>query len=99
MVERKSKDIEDSVLQKSDIETIIKVNSKAIELQGEVSDQYEEVISSLSEIKNKQEDIDDRIIEINKEIKDIGKTQFKILLLISSGIISVIIQVISLLKK
>lgn len=98
MVERK-KDSEDGALQKSDIETIIKVNSKAIELQGEVSDQYEEIVSSLSDIKDKQEEIDEKLVEINKEIKDIGKTQFKILLLISSGIISVIVQIISLLKK
>lgn len=98
MVERRNKD-DDSALQRSDIETIIKVNSRAIELQGEVSDQYEEIISSLSDVKDTQERIQEDNDEIKKEIKDISKAQFKIQILLTSGIVSVIIQIFTLLKK
>lgn len=93
-------------LDKSDIDTIIKVNNKAIELQTEVSDQYEELISNFSDnlsSTEKSQDIQTKILdeikEIKKEVVDINKLQFRILLLLSTGMISLIIQVITLLVK
>lgn len=95
-MEKRSKD---EFLQKSDVETIIEVNKKAIELQTETSDQYEEMIDHAHEMKKLQEKNSEDIAEIKKEVKDINKTQFKILLLLSSGIISLIVQIAVLLKK
>lgn len=84
-MEKKNKEYDPAILQKSDLDTIIKVNNKAIELQTEVSTQYEEIASQLEKLSNKQEEI--------------SKDQFKIIVLLSSGILSLIIQVIILLKK
>lgn len=94
----KNKDIK-NVLQKSDLDTIIEVNNKAIELQTETSEQYEEMISLTTTLSNNQEKIDDKIKNIETEIKDINKTLLKIMLIVGTGIISLIAQLISLLFR
>lgn len=96
-MEKKNK--EDAILQKSDLDTIIKVNNRAIELQTEISEQYEEIISYMGKVSEKQEKLIEDIKEIKKEIYEINKSQFKLILLLSSGIVSLIIQVLVLLKK
>lgn len=105
-MEKKNKnDFDSDALQKSDLNTIIEVNNKAIELQTEVSDQYEEIISSvktntetLDSFILQQNVINENIKEINREIKEINKLQFKIMILISTGIVSLIVQIASLIK-
>jgi hypothetical protein len=94
-VERKNND----TLQKSDLETIIKVNNKSIELHTEISEQYETIIEATETIVkavNESQCNKSDIQEIKAEIKEINKTQFKIWILLTSGIASLIIQIISL---
>lgn len=93
-------------LQMSDIDTIIKVNNKAIELQTETSEQYEEILAAISEInikveniKIKQDNLEDYTFEIKKLLTELEKAQFKLYVLLSSGIVSLIIQFAMLLKK
>lgn len=86
-------------LQKSDIETIIQVNNKAIELQNEISDQYEDILSTMTRISMRQDNIERDIVEIRKESKEIAKTQFKVLVILSSGIVSLIFQIFNMFKK
>lgn len=89
----------DNILEKSDIETIIKVNNKAIELQTEISDQFEDVISLVKKTNDEINRVSDDVKDIKKEITDLNKLQFRILLLLSSGVISLLVQIIILLKK
>jgi len=86
-------------LQRADIDTIIQVNNKAIELQTEISDQYEEIISTVESMSHTNHKILDEVREMNKEIKEINKLQFKIMLALGSGFVSLIIQVLYMLKK
>lgn len=89
----------ENILEKSDLETIIKVNNKAIELQTETNEQYEEVISKLNIEAEKTKNVKEDITEIKKDIKEISKTQWKILVLLGAGIANLIFQVISMFKK
>jgi division protein CdvB (Snf7/Vps24/ESCRT-III family) len=93
-------------LQKSDFDTILQVNQKAIELQTETSEQYETIIDSnhdatraLEKLEDRLDKVFDEINMIKKDINEINKLQFKVLLLISSGVVSLLIQIIILLKK
>lgn len=95
-----------SLLEKSDLYTIIQVNNKAIEIQSEITSQYEEVIESLETVSDSNNKIVDKIAEIKldhkdikADIKEINKTQFKILVLLSAGVLNLIVQIISMLKK
>ncbi len=72
-------------LNKKDLEIILEVNRKAIEIETEVADQNEEIISLLNYNKEK----------IDKMEKDI----FKIQVLFITGILGLIIQLIQLFKK
>src|SRR5215469_14981299 len=93
-------------LRKEDLELVLKVNEKAIEVQTEISDQFEEIINYgednngllkeiLAENKRFKEDLD----KLHKDMKEMKDTQFKIYLLLATGIVSLIIQVISILHK
>lgn len=66
----------DNYIDKDDLDTIIEVNRKAVELHTEVADQNEEILKKLDKIEN---------------------MQLKIYVLLVSGVISLIIQVIQLL--
>lgn len=100
---RRSKD---GTFNKSDMETIIKVNNRAIELQNETSEQYEEIISLEEQNASKIEKLEDEVSDlkkmtekVEKGIEEISKTEFKILILLTSGIVSLIMQIVSLLVK
>lgn len=67
-------------ISKNDVTQIIEVNKKAIELQSEVSSQNEEVLENLE--------------EISKDIKEIKDDFFKIKVLLTSGIITLILTII-----
>ena len=90
-MDKKDRDI----LQRGDIDTIIEVNNKAIELHSEISDQYEEIISAQNKLMISQGKIDDDIRSIKKDMDELNKNQFKIILLLSTGIISLIIQLVA----
>ena len=120
MVERRN----NSDLQRSDLDTIIEVNNKAIELHTEVADAYETIIEKIDEstthqgkilneieafderletqqnkIEERVDEIKDEVKYIKEEIKEINKSQFRIQVLLVSGVLSVIAQIISLFLK
>lgn len=93
-------------INKKDFEIILQVNKKAVELETAVAEQNEDIINLLSDCKKQQEDIiekqdeilekQDKIISQNEEIlKDI----FKLQILFATGLISLIVQVISIFVK
>jgi hypothetical protein len=86
-------------LKKQDLELIIEVNKKAIEIESEVVEQNEEIISSLSEIQSKQEE---QTIKINKLVDQAEITSrdiFRMQVLFVTGLISIIVQIISIFFK
>lgn len=83
---------DDDNLSKSDFDTILEVNRKTIEVQLEVSDQNEKIIEGLD--ANQKADAD-----IIKRIDDLDKKMFKIEVLLASGLISLIIQLIQIFTK
>lgn len=88
-----------NIIDKSDLETILKVNNKAIEIQSEISEQYETIVEDADSIKKKIETIGERMVEMKSEIKEINKSQFKILVLLSAGVLNLIVQILAFIKK
>ncbi len=69
-------------VKKKDLELILEVNKKAIEIQTEVAEQNEEIIEALTDIKKAQEDT-------NRDL-------FKIQVLFVTGLLSLVIQIIQM---
>jgi hypothetical protein len=86
-------------LNKRDLEIILEVNRKAIEVETEVAEQNEEIISLLTSNKNKQEDMDEKLDKLIKQSDEMNKDIFKIQVLFVTGFISLIIQVIQMFMK
>lgn len=86
-------------INKSDIDTIISVNKKAVELQTEVSDQYENILEEAKKTAIDIALIKNDMIDLKSDMKFVSKSHFELKVLIGSGIVSLIIQLILLFKK
>jgi len=91
---------------KRDLQIILEVNRKAIEIETTVADQNEEIIDLLGANKDKQERLEeklDKVIENNGKIIDkgeaISKDLFKIQVLFITGILALIGQIIEIFLK
>jgi len=60
-------------ISKNDIETILKVNKEAIELQTQVSSQYEEIIEEISELTDVNKKLKEATEKIKEEVSDLKK--------------------------
>ena len=97
-------------LDKDDIDLLLEVNKKAIELQTEISNQYEEIIDAIEEMddetsQNKvnleklidtNKDFEIGLEKLSKDVKEIKDSMFKTGVLVSAGIVSIIIQIIEI---
>jgi len=86
-------------VKKQDLELILEVNKKTVEIQSEVAEQNEEIIDSLDEIKRVQAEQDKKITKISEEIDKTNKDLFKIQVLFVTGLLSLVIQVIRIFVK
>ncbi|MCZ2224557.1 MAG: hypothetical protein LC122_13110 [Chitinophagales bacterium] len=104
-------------MEKKDWEKILEVNNKAIQLQTEVSGQYEDIISGLEENEEKINNLDknientsskfdyfikshdDKIKIVSDDVKKIKEDLFILKVLLSSGLLSLIIQIVEMFKK
>jgi hypothetical protein len=86
-------------INKKDLEIILEVNKKAIEIETEMVDQNEEIINLLTENKDNQELVDEKLDKIIKQCEDINKDLFKIQVLFLTGLLSLVVQVISIFFK
>lgn len=93
-------------INKKDLELILEVNKKAIEVETEVAEQNEEIIDLLNSTKSSQEkisdqmsDIEDTIDEIKENTEKIHKDIFKIQVLFVTGLLSLIVQIIQMFMK
>lgn len=95
-----------------DIEIILEVNKKAVEIETDVAEQNEEIIKLLTEIKNDEEIItllteikndQEKIIEQNEEISDKAEEQsrdlFKIQVLFVTGLLALVAQIVQIFLK
>ena len=86
-------------LNKKDLDLILEVNKKAIEIETAVADQNEEVLSLLSKIKEKQDKSDEKIDKIFLKSEELTKDVFKLQVLFISGLLSLVIQIIQIFVK
>ncbi len=89
----------DERLNKKDLEIILEVNRKAIEIETEVADQNEDIIKLLSENKEKQEHIEEKLDELLTNSEEIDKDLFKIQVLFITGLLSLVVQIVSIFIK
>lgn len=100
-------------INKKDLEVFLEVNKKAIEIEAEVVEQNEEIISLLNANKIQQDVLDSRfddvetqisgvdvkIDKIIKQAEEISKDLFKIQVLFVTGLLSLVIQIIQIFVK
>jgi len=86
-------------LNKRDLEVFLEVNRKAIEIETEVAEQNEEIISLLNDNKKKQDDLGVKVDKLIKQTEEINKDIFKIQVLFITGILSLVIQIIQMFMK
>jgi hypothetical protein len=94
------------ILNKRDLEIVLEVNKKSILIEMEVASQNEEIIKELeaSEIRDdeilKQVETLNETVDIIKKIsEENSKDIYKIQILFLTGLLSLIIQIIQILKK
>lgn len=86
-------------VRKKDLDLILEVNRKAIEIETEIAEQNEEIISTLSDIKKVQEDQDKKIDKLVEKTEDINKDLFRIQVLFVTGLLSLVIQIVQIFFK
>jgi hypothetical protein len=96
-------------IKKSDLDVILEVNRKAIEIETEAVEQNEDIIEALYELKNTQDkclenlrilsEIKTDQTTISKKIEETQRDMFKLQALFAAGVISLFIQVVQLFLK
>jgi len=86
-------------IEKRDMDLILEVNKKAVEIQTEVADQNEEIISQLSKISANQEKVIAQSEKISTQNEHISKDLFKVQVLFITGILALIAQIIQIIWK
>lgn len=91
---------------KHDLEVILQVNRKAIEIETEMTDQNEEIICGLARNREKQDKMDEKLDKsikqhemIDKKLEDMSKDIFKIQILFITGILGLIMQIVQIFLK
>jgi hypothetical protein len=84
---------------KQELDTILEVNKKAIEIETEVAGQNEVIIELLTNSKYKQDSIENKIDKVIKQGEDISKDMFKMTVFYITGILALVAQIIQLFFK
>lgn len=86
-------------LKKQDLQIILEVNKKAIEIETGVADQNEEIIEYLNKSKECHLEMLDKINKVIKQNDDIAKDIFKLQILFVTGLFSIIVQIVQIFLK
>ena len=86
-------------LNKKDLDTILEVNRKAVEIETEVASQNEEIIGALNSSKAKQDAMDSKIDKIISQNEEISRDIFVMKVLYIGGILALVGQIIQLFVK
>jgi hypothetical protein len=95
MVEKTNSEL----IKRQDLDLIIEVNKKAIDIETEVASQNEEIIDLLSDIKKEQESQEDKLDKIKDKSEEISKDLFRIQVLFVTGLLSLVIQILQFFLK
>lgn len=90
---------QNEALKKKDLDVILEVNKKAIEIETEVAEQNEEIIDALGKVQGNQDAIFKRIDRVNSTVDEINRALYKIQVLFVSGFITIIMAVIGLVAQ
>ncbi len=86
-------------LNKKDLNLILEVNRKAIEIETTVADQNEEMMTLLNKCREKQDKTEEKIDKILRQTEDLNKDIFKLQVLFVSGLLSLVIQIVQIFIK
>ncbi len=96
----------DRNVNKKDLEIILEVNRKAIEIETAVAEQNEEIIALLNKNKEKHEQteaaldkIEDKLDKVIKYAEEINKDLFKMQVLFITGLLSLVVQIVQIFLK
>jgi hypothetical protein len=88
-----------SQLHKEDLDLVLEVNRKSIELQSEVAEQNEEVISSLNDIKAQQITDAPKLDKIIEQNEQLSRDIFTMRIFYIMGILSIVAQLVQIFLK
>ncbi|HYT46733.1 MAG TPA: hypothetical protein VEP90_30685 [Methylomirabilota bacterium] len=83
-------------INRGDVELILEVNRKAIEIETEVAGQNEEIIELLSKIDSKQEETVEKTDKLLEKSEQLSRDLFKTQVLLVTGLIGLIAQIIQI---
>ena len=97
-------------LKRQDLDLILEVNKKAIEIETEVAEQNEEIIDSLEKIQDYHKNLDakidsrfdsqdEKLDKIVKQTDETGKDLFRMQVLFVTGLITLIAQIVEIFLK
>ena len=84
---------------KRDLEIILEVNRKAVEIETAVADQNEEIIGLLNDNHDSQEKIEEKLDKLLEKADDTSKDLFKIQVLFVTGLLALVAQIIQIFIK
>ena len=84
---------------RKDLEIILEVNRKAVEIETAVADQNEEIIGLLNSCKNGQEKIDEKVDKILKQSEETSKDIYKMQVLFITGLLALVAQIVQIFLK
>jgi hypothetical protein len=83
-------------INKKDLEIILEVNRKAVEIETTVAEQNEEIINLLNENRSQHNSIEEKIDKIVEKGEEISKDLFKIQVLFVTGLLALVAQIIQI---
>ena len=84
---------------KRDLEIILEVNRKAVEIETAVADQNEEIIGLLNDNRDTQEKIEEKLDKLIKQSEETSKDLFKIQVFFVTGLLALVAQIIQIFVK
>ena len=79
---------------KRDLDIILEVNKKAVEIETAVADQNEEIIDLLEKTVNAQDRVEKKLDKLLDESTDISKDLFRIRVLFVTGLLALVARII-----
>jgi hypothetical protein len=100
------KNVNSDNVNRRDLDLILEVNRKAIEIETAVADQNEEIISLLNRSKERDDRADqnlnrleDKVDKLTKQSEEINKDIFKMQVLFLTGLLSLVVQIVQIFLK
>lgn len=86
-------------IRKKDIELILEVNKKSVEMTTMIADQYEEAIEILEQVKESQEETTKNIVKLIEQAEKTNREIFKMQVLFITGLLGLVVQIIQIVLK